>query len=1311
MSASDTPSSPPSRRRREWLWTRRIVLSVVLLCAAAVVGAAVAWVTLGDRIARHAADYLNRSVFEEGATRLVLGHIGGYPINGVNVRDVRLEVRDAEDWYAFVAADELVVRYDIWALLNGRYGAKKVTAHGLRFELRERPEAGYGVPSTRAAGGGGGSGPFTFGIDALEIVDGSLRIDLPGFALTLDDVEADLDIAARGSRIDIGIESLTAAVGDTLGRLRVERGKIVVGEGVRLEDLALEWDGARLVLDGQPVPADTAAAGELRLAARGLELGKIGRLLGYGDVLDPGYVDTLETTLTFAETGLVFEAAGNARWSRWSVRDAHVSGIVESDRIVLEDVHLAALGATVDRGRLVLPLDGPGLELSGRVSGLRTDSLAVFPGIEGMDGTVAGTVDIRFEDRSAPESGFALTARLGPSHVYQVPMEAAYARIRRADGAYLVDSLRVDLARAVIRARGRAGADAVDLRFAYDGDLRPLRRVVRVEDLSGRGGFRGRLLGPPSELRLEAVGEAVDLHALTLDAPRVGLTRAAGPLTGRRQLELTFAAPEPFRVGGFDVTAAQGEILVYEDRVVMQSFTGARGDTVLTLAGTLNWEPRIRVAAESARLGLGDLEFTLAEAAVITYDGTTFETPGLAVNTPEGRVRASGSFTPSTRRVACSIEMTGFSPRPLLGATGAEEPDALPLDIRVVNGTLDLEGVIPILDGRAEVSVGGIRLDRAHIDSLDTEMTVKGRTVTLEHLWVRRGRGVVEAEGTVRMPAPLYTVLEAEVFGPDLDPDSTLWDVGLRADNMHLTEWLSFIPIRQRPRGTLRGSLYIGGSSAKPELRVDMTGQDLVWRRFHASRILARGRVSEGTAVADTLVLWQLGEGETGVRALSEPLQVSGTVPVNLSIKPFSYGVGEGPVDLLVRSEGASLENLKLTPWVDEAEGTLDGQIRVRGTARHPELSGELRASGDRLRPADRDEILTDLSAVILFERDLVQVVAADAELGGGRVSAQGTYRLYADELATYELRVTADRAVVRETARYAARVSGQLTLRPERGSDGRIYPFATGTLEVDRAEYIGSLRPQDIGEFKPQPILYDIGINAPKRIYVETDDLEAELSADLRVRQEPDQRVINGTMEILTGTYRLFLKRFRITEGELSWNGTSEIPHMDVSAETLEEKYIITVRWSGQYPDHRIEFSARELESGEVAPLTQGEIIRLLGGFSTSEGAVAGAGLITQEIEEQLLREIGFFDDIGIRPEFDESGVDIRVEVRKWLTPDLSVRYEQGLNRYFDQDIALEYRLRRSVILRGESSRERSTVDSSINQEYNLDIKLRHEY
>jgi hypothetical protein len=160
-----------------------------------------------------------------------------------------------------------------------------------------------------------------------------------------------------------------------------------------------------------------------------------------------------------------------------------------------------------------------------------------------------------------------------------------------------------------------------------------------------------------------------------------------------------------------------------------------------------------------------------------------------------------------------------------------------------------------------------------------------------------------------------------------------------------------------------------------------------------------------------------------------------------------------------------------------------------------------------------------------------------------------------------------------------------------------------------------------------------------------------------------------------------------------------------------LEEKYIITVRWSGQYPDHRIEFSARELESGEVAPLTQGEIIRLLGGFSTSEGAVAGAGLITQEIEEQLLREIGFFDDIGIRPEFDESGVDIRVEVRKWLTPDLSVRYEQGLNRYFDQDIALEYRLRRSVILRGESSRERSTVDSSINQEYNLDIKLRHEY
>jgi hypothetical protein len=55
----------------------------------------------------------------------------------------------------------------------------------------------------------------------------------------------------------------------------------------------------------------------------------------------------------------------------------------------------------------------------------------------------------------------------------------------------------------------------------------------------------------------------------------------------------------------------------------------------------------------------------------------------------------------------------------------------------------------------------------------------------------------------------------------------------------------------------------------------------------------------------------------------------------------------------------------------------------------------------------------------------------------------------------------------------------------------------------------------------------------------------------------------------------------------------------------------------------------------------------------------------------------------------------------------DFRLQYLQGLSRTYEQDVALEYRLRRAVVLRGSII----NLPGKSTQEYNLELKLHHDY
>ncbi|HYV50269.1 MAG TPA: translocation/assembly module TamB domain-containing protein, partial [Dongiaceae bacterium] len=516
------------------------------------------------------------------------------------------------------------------------------------------------------------------------------------------------------------------------------------------------------------------------------------------------------------------------------------------------------------------------------------------------------------------------------------------------------------------------------------------------------------------------------------------------------------------------------------------------------------------------------------------------------------------------------------------------------------------------------------------------------------------------------------------------------------------------------------------------------TALHLNWKGFEADSLAVTGTYAGGSIAVQNLVIGEGGQSAT----------LRGSFPLDLAIMPYSAAVPERPMDLHMEALDGSLHGLEFTPWIKKASGSLQAEVRAGGTPRHPVLDGWARVDNGRVELRERDEVVEHITARFAFKRDIVEVEEAKGivtvnwagnQLSGGevRVEPGGTYRLGTREEQTYRLKLHANQALVGESGIYAARVSGDITLTPERADDGRIYPTARGDLFVHRMEYAGNLRPQDVQQSKPPSLLYAVNIDAPNKILVTTETAEAELGGTLTARQTPDRQIITGSLDVIDGSYQFLQKTFRVTQGTLSWNNpTSRIPTVSIEAETKDGPYLITVNLTGPADQVEVHFTAENLDNSlDQRALSESEIVSLLAlgsvGLSTSDpnrpiglsgggAASAGAGfglvgidaLLGGQVEQTLRREF------GLNATFEtEQGQAYNEQKKAWeYVPkaglstywgDVRFQYLQGLSRTYEQDVALEYRLRRAVVLRGSII----NLPGKSTQEYNLELKLHHDY
>lgn len=441
-----------------------------------------------------------------------------------------------------------------------------------------------------------------------------------------------------------------------------------------------------------------------------------------------------------------------------------------------------------------------------------------------------------------------------------------------------------------------------------------------------------------------------------------------------------------------------------------------------------------------------------------------------------------------------------------------------------------------------------------------------------------------------------------------------------------------------------------------PQLRADVRGTaEGALRRFGVSARLANaallapgfpGPVTLGGTVVDDGGAYRVDLNGTGPGGTSAAVQ-------------GQVGRDFARVDLGLRGRAeTALANAFIAP--QSINGPLNFDLRMSGAPRLAALSGQVIATGGRLAAPTLGMALEDIAARADIAGGRTQL-RMDGRLGtGGQIGLSGPITLSAPYAG--DLRLTLDRARLRDPDLYDTRVSGDLTISGPLTGGARISGALTlsdtelrvpsgavegvGTIpeiahlnetaaQRETRLRAGLIRPQEgesAGSGSNFPL--DVTISAPSRIFVRGRGLDAELDGALRVTGTTANVVPIGEFGLIRGRLDVLAKRFTLDEGQIALQGAL-VPWILFRATTEQDDYAITLSLEGAAtaPELRITSSPELPEEEVLARLLFDKGLSNLSALQAAQLASAvaslagkgGAGLLSK------LRQGTGLDDLDV--------------------------------------------------------------------------------
>ncbi|MFB6285675.1 MAG: translocation/assembly module TamB domain-containing protein [Candidatus Bipolaricaulia bacterium] len=534
--------------------------------------------------------------------------------------------------------------------------------------------------------------------------------------------------------------------------------------------------------------------------------------------------------------------------------------------------------------------------------------------------------------------------------------------------------------------------------------------------------------------------------------------------------------------------------------------------------------------------------------------------------------------------------------------------------------------------------------------------------------------------------------------------------------------------------GTLAGTLTLTGTASDPTLDGTL---DLDFRTNQSP--VGTLRLEVGYNDFATSVRAKL------THTTGPVLTAEGSVPADLRLRaPTTVTVSERPIRF-----DASTRQFPIN-WIDpfldpstlrSVEGTLSGDISIRGTPNQPALSGTASVSDAGATVPPLGTTYRNGSIALRLAGDQITLTEAAIESSnGGTLRAKGSVSFPRLTDGEYDLKLSASNLLAIDTQAYRrAVIDGNVTLqgtvrrpnltgqvRVERGSIYYTEAFAEGAAAVAQV----SLRPEDrlvlqkrfglrptmadTSTFDPyEALALDLTVRIDRNTWLRSTsnpELNVQFAGNLTVQKSPNQDLeVFGTVRVIEGqsTVRQFGQEFQITDGTLSFSGNPADPLLDLTAVyerrargTSSTQIRITLSLEGRLGNLSTSLSS------EPSMSTRNILSYLATGRPAD--AVLGGGSGGDNIATQvaLSQAANLVESLAA----NELGLDVvRLQVRaggrsyftfgRYLTPRFFVSVEQPVTdpsaqgptgpSVYIPDVTLEYRLTDYLLLRSLSGRQ----------------------
>jgi autotransporter translocation and assembly factor TamB len=527
--------------------------------------------------------------------------------------------------------------------------------------------------------------------------------------------------------------------------------------------------------------------------------------------------------------------------------------------------------------------------------------------------------------------------------------------------------------------------------------------------------------------------------------------------------------------------------------------------------------------------------------------------------------------------------------------------------------------------------------------------------------------------------------------------------------------------------GSARGTIGFAGTTRRPHLRADLrAGPGAAYGVAYDDLVASATYSKDEITLGDTSLQLARGRGT---------LHLAGTLPLQLA--PFGLGPAARPVSLTLRAQRINLDAFNpALAGAHELGGTLDATASISGTAGRPELAGTAQLRDATLTSKYERTPLHAVHADLALAHDAVTLSNLAGAIGTGSFTGEGAAHvvpavgLRKSPGLSFYARLHVRNAPIDVPDWFSGTLNGDISLtkpgdKPYLAGDvnvrnatipvAALYQLATALSQTSGpppTQHIPGVPPLKPGHM----IAYGGAIYAPgthllthadgeppKVTFFDLPSLNLGLTTtaqDVRVRGGPLDLLANGNLAIngsvqdpqlagefvaKRGTISGYGRTFRIERGVLSFSPDEGVlPSLDARAVTSIAGDRITLDVSGRVDHLNTQFSSSNGETPEqilATVITGSPTQELSTGLNEQTLAMQAQNVFSSELTRAIifpfsnaLAESLNLEEVSIA--FNGLG-QLVVDVRKYVTPTVSVLYETTTAAPITQAYGVGYQLR----------------------------------